>query len=195
MRLLPGVIVAVLLAGTGPAFAHLPIAGVGGFYGGLLHPILVPPHALGLVALGLLLGRQQVRRVAMLSFSVALVAGLAAIALAIEETQAGDVLLATTAVIGVLVAAAWSPPHPVGCVLAAITGATLALDSPPDTISIEEGNVILLGTALGACIALAAVVELRHHLTRPWQLLGVRIAGSWIAASAILVLALRIAAA
>ena len=31
------------------------------------------------------------------------------------------------------------------------------------------------------------------NATRPWQRIGVRIVGSWIAASAILVLALRLA--
>ena len=40
---------------------------------------------------------------------------------------------------------------------------------------------------------LALVAAIAMHATRPWQRIGVRIVGSWIAASAILVLALRLA--
>ena len=69
-------------------------------------------------------------------------------------------------------------------------GAALALDSPPETTSIEEANLMLIGTGIGALSALGAAVGAALHLTRPWQHLGVRIIGSWIAASAILVLAL-----
>jgi len=35
--------------------AHAPFIGVDGFYGGLLHPLLVPAHAMALLALGLLI--------------------------------------------------------------------------------------------------------------------------------------------
>jgi hypothetical protein len=52
---------------------------------------------------------------------------------------------------------------------------------------------MLVGTGLGACFALAVVVVCTSRLTREWQRIGVRILGSWMAASAILVLALRFA--
>lgn len=186
------VLVAMVLAAH-PASAHAPISGVGGFTGGLLHPILVPAHAMSLVALGLFIGQQHERRIAALVFTAALAAGLLAIAFAVGETVAGDVLLVNTALLGLLVAAAWPPPKFIGWVLAAVGGAALALDSPPDAITIAEGNVILIGTGLGTCIALAVVVAIARCLMRPWQQIGVRIVGSWIAASAILVLALNVA--
>ena len=53
-----GSIIAFLISAA-PAQAHVPIEGVGGFYGGLLHPILVPAHALALLALGIFIGRRK----------------------------------------------------------------------------------------------------------------------------------------
>ena len=97
---------AAFLFRADPAFAHLPIEGVGGFYGGLLHPILVPAHALSVVALGLFIGRQRERRIPSSIFAVALIAGLIAIARAVEA-PVGNVMLANTALLGGLVAMAW----------------------------------------------------------------------------------------
>jgi urease accessory protein len=180
----------VLLSAT-PACAHT-VIGIGGFPGGLLHPILVPAHLFSLLALGLLISQQRERVIASVSFIAALVIGLIALTFAVGETAAPSVMLANTALAGVMVAAAWTPPKPVVWLLAAITGGMLALDSPPDAVTIEEGNLMLVGTALGACATLVAVVAGASLLRRPWQRLGVRIAGSWIAASALLVLALEL---
>ena len=186
-----GSIIAFLISAA-PAQAHVPIEGVGGFYGGLLHPILVPAHALALLALGIFIGqRQHGRGTAVLIFAAALVAGLIAIALAVGELPAEEVLLGTTALVALLVAMAWTPPGPLAWLLAAVAGAALALDSPPQTTSIEEGTIMLIGTGLGACIAVATVVEGAQYVTHEWQRIAVRVLGSWIAASAILVLAMR----
>jgi urease accessory protein len=54
-------------------------------------------------------------------------------------------------------------------------------------------TVTLAGTALGACLALAIIAACASRLRRSWQRVGMRIVGSWIAASAILVLALHFA--
>jgi urease accessory protein len=188
-RLFRAVLAVAFLSRADPALAHLPIEGVGGFYGGLLHPILVPTHALSVVALGLFIGRQRQRRMASLVFAAALVAGLMAIALAVDVPVV-SVMLANTTLLGVLVAAAWAPPQPLGWLLAAIAGATLALDSPPQAVTIAEANVMLVGTALGACLAVAVVGAIASYLTKAWQQIAVRVLASWIAASAILVLAM-----
>jgi hypothetical protein len=58
---------------------------------------------------------------------------------------------------------------------------------------VREANVVVLGTFCGAVILLLAVTKLTTLACRPSQALGVRILGSWIAASAILVLASRLA--
>ena len=81
--------------------------------------------------------------------------------------------------------------------LAAIAGVALGLDSPPEAISIAVATAMLVGTGLGASLALAIIVAGTSYLARVrdwnWARLGGRILGSWIAASAILVLALRFA--
>jgi hydrogenase/urease accessory protein HupE len=159
------------------------------FAEGLLNPVVVPAHALALVALGLFIGRQPGRIVTLLIFAAALIGGLIALTFAIGATPARIALLAAAAIVGVLVAVAWAPPQPVGWLLAAIAGAAIGLDSPPQALTIAQGNATLAGTALGACAALLAVSVVAGCASGPWQQLGVRILGSWVAASAILVLA------
>ena len=163
------------------------------FANGLVQPLLVPAHALVLLALGLLLGQQGRAPVPVIAFAAALAAGLAAIALAVGQTPAGHVVLLAAALIGLLVALAMPLPLAVSTGIAAVTGAALGLDSPPQAISLAEATAMLIGTGLGACGALAILVIAVRALRRDWQRIGMRIVGSWIAASAVLVLALRYA--
>ena len=182
---------AVVLWRCDPALAHgSPIAGVGGLYGGLIHPVLVPAHALALVALGLLISQQsQGKRLApLMVFGMALTVALVAIAFSIGEIAAGKVLLASVAISGTLVALAFPVPILILGPLAAVTGAMIGLDSPPEVNSIGEAIVILIGIGLGGCIGLAFVVECASYLTRGWQQMGMRVLGSWIAASAMLII-------
>ena len=76
--------------------------------------------------------------------------------------------------------------------LAAAIGLSLALDSPPEALALMQANLTLLGTALGAVLLLLALLQGTARLRQHWQRIGARIAGSWIAATAILVLALRL---
>jgi hydrogenase/urease accessory protein HupE len=186
-------VVVLSSVGADSARAEAPIGGIEEFYGGLLHPILVPAHALGLLALGLFIGQQdsRTRSAPVAIFAAALIIGLGALVLAVGQTPAGEVLLAASAVLGALVAIARPLPRPVGWLVAAVTGATVGVDSPPQAISIARATITLIGTGLGACIALVIVVGVTACLRRHWQLLGVRILGSWIAASAVLALAVR----
>jgi hydrogenase/urease accessory protein HupE len=133
------------------------------------------------------------RRAPPLAFIAGLIAGLVAIAFAVGPTSAADVLLAAAAVTGLLVALAQPMPALACAPLAAIIGITLGLDSPPEVIAISAATAMLIGTGLGACLALALVVACASYLTVAWQRIGMRILGSWIAASAMLVLALRFA--
>jgi len=88
---------------------------------------------------------------------------------------------------------AWTPPVVLAGSLALIAGAALALNAPPQALTIPAAIGAQLGTAIAALVTLALVALVASRARRPWQLIGVRIAGSWIAASAILVLALRLA--
>ncbi len=185
---------AASLACCDPASAQT-IEWLGGFYGGLLHPVRTPTHGLALLGLGLLIGQQRAdqRRLPQLLFVLALAGGLAALALAVGETPAGDVLLLGGALCGVLVAAAFRLPLLVLGPFALVIGAAIGLDSPPEVISVGEAVVMLIGTGLGATIALALVVAAAARMARDWQRIGVRVLGSWTAASALLAIAVRFA--
>jgi hypothetical protein len=163
------------------------------FVGGLLSPLTTPTHALALLALGLLIGRQHAIAPPVTAFIVGLAAGLIAIARAVGESWAPDVLLAATAVSAGLVALERPLPRLVPAALAVIVGVALGMDSPPEVISVASAIVMLVGTGLGAGLAVAVIAAVAQHLTRWWQRLGLRIVGSWIVASAVLVLALRYA--
>lgn len=188
------VVVAGLLLSATPALAHSPIMGIGGVFGGVLHAVFIPEHGLSLLALGLVLGQQPWarRRTGVLVFVAALTCGLVPAAFAIGETVAADVLLTAAGILGLLIAAAWIPPL-LGWTLAAIAGLALALDSRPEVTSLAEGARMLIGSALGAALAVAFVSETAFLLKGKAQLLAARVVGSWIAAISILVLSLRIA--
>jgi urease accessory protein len=177
------------------ASAHPPFAGATGFYGGLLHPLFVPTHALAVLGLGLLIGQRSPRGrwPVAVAYAAGLGAGCTAMIAAFAPQFAAESLLAAAAVCGALLALARPVPQLIGCVLALVVGMALALDSPPGGISVREANVTLLGTFCGAIILLLAVLGVAAILRRDWQKLGVRIVGSWIAASAILVLAFKFA--
>jgi hypothetical protein len=162
------------------------------FAGGFLNPLTIPAHVLAWLGLGLLIGSQPGGRlIPALCFAAGLAGGLVAIARAVGLSPALDVLLVISAVSGALVALAVALPQALSATIAVIAGLALGLDSPPQTISIVEATTALIGTGLAACLTLTIVVTVTSRLTRGWQHLGLRILGSWIAASAILVLALR----
>jgi hydrogenase/urease accessory protein HupE len=170
-----------------------------GFVAGLLHPLVLPAHVLALLALGVLIGQQMAGRqiVSLAAFVIGLAAGLTAIAFAVGQTLAADVLLAVAFVSGAFAAMARPLPALAYALLAAIAGVALGLDSPPETVSIAVATAMLIGTGLGASLALAVIVAGTSYLFGVhewiWARIGGRILGSWIAASAILVLALRFA--
>jgi urease accessory protein len=168
-----------------------------GFVAGLLHPLALPAHVLALLALALLIGQQTAgtRHVSLAAFVAGAAVGLTAIAFGVGQTPALDVLLATAFASAASAAIARPLPTLPCALLAAIAGVALALDSPPEAISIAVATATLVGTGLGASLALAIIVTGTNYLTRVrewnWVRLGGRILSSWIAASAILALAVR----
>ena len=114
------VLIIVALTAADVAVAHAPMGE--GVSGGLLHPYLVPAHAMSLVALGLFIGRRREQGIPLLAFAAALIGGLVALTFAIAETPAAEILLGNTGLLGVLLAADWNPPKPFGWMIAAVTG-------------------------------------------------------------------------
>ena len=185
----------LLLLSAEPALAHPPIPGVTGFTGGLLHPLLVHAHLMALVALGLLLGQQAVRpRYLLLGlFAASLLAGIAAIAAALTAENSDVIVLAAVAILGLLVALARPVPLIGVGPIVFVVGVALELDSVPQEISTRATLLALAGTTIAASLIPALLATLTTYLRRDWQRIGARVLGSWIAASAILVLALRLA--
>ena len=162
-----------------------------GFWAGLLHPVLTPTHAMAVLALALLIGRQRWHRTAAIVYAAAVMAGLGFITLGTGLlVMKGEGLLAASAATGLLVALDWPLPRWPGGLLAGATGFALALDSPPEAISLREANLTLVGTAIGATVVLTGLLQVTSRLTQGWSRVGARILGSWIAASAALVLTL-----
>jgi hypothetical protein len=69
----------------------------------------------------------------------------------------------------------------------------LALNAPPQEFTVQAAIVSQLGFAPAAILAAAFATLVAGQAKVPWQRIGVRIVASWIAASTILVLALRLA--
>jgi hypothetical protein len=103
------------------------------------------------------------------------------------------VLLASGGLGGLLVALGRPIPIALTGSLIAIAGLALELDSVPAIISRQDTLLALTGTALGAWLALMFVAGNTLEPKREWQRIGVRILGSWAAASILLVLTLKLA--
>jgi urease accessory protein len=186
-------LVAALLIAPDAARAHPAFAGADGFTGGLLHPFFVLAHALAIGALGLLIGRQKQRRLSLIAFTIGLAAGMIAIANAYIPSFADLAMLALALVTGTLVALGNKLPPQLTGPLAVAIGTVIALDSPPEAMTVRAAIETQLGTFCGASVFIYAVSEIAARLKRQWQSMGIRIIGSWIAACAILVLALQFA--
>lgn len=191
-------LVAALALVAAPAWAHGAIPGIGAFYSGALHPFVSPAHLIVLLALGLRFGQtaqQHVRQAkhAMLALLLALVAGLCL------HTWAGDpdtdrILLACAALTGLAVAAALAMPATADVALGLIVGGAVGLSSGPSGVDGRTYVVMLFGTGLASIGLTAYVTVMVSIIHRAWLHIVVRVLGSWLAASALLVLALGLAA-
>lgn len=186
------IVLAVLLVvgACGPAEAHSPIKGIGTFYNGLLHPILVPAHLLALIAVGLLIGQHTPRasRLALPAFTTAVT-----LVLCLDlwtRPQPQWVLLAIALAAGLAIAVARTGPL-VATLLVVAAGVAVAIDSAPDAVPADQVWLGLLGTGLGALLIVTYCGGLAAWFDRPWQQIAIRAAGSWIAASAMLALTLE----
>jgi len=175
------------------ALAHSPIEGIGQFYSGLLHPLLVPAHALALVLFALLLGQAGISGMRMgyppflLFLGVGLILAGFNIPIGINRELA---LLGIALLCGSLVAFQWRPPVALLALVGTGLGLVMGADSGVDGLSRQQTFAALLGCWLGAVVALIVIAGVVELLKRPWQRVAVRVLGSWGVASSVLVLAL-----
>lgn len=183
------------LAAPDLAFAHTPVQGIANFYNGLMHPFIVPAHLLLGIATGLFIGQKGMKenQVAIAVFAAAALAGLITAWFAVVG-ELGLFILGGAAIIGLLVAANL-PAAPYWCSLVtALVGLFLGMDSTQEALSGQDKFVSFLGTALGISMLLLYPMSLADYLyqKKPWHKIGVRIVGSWVAASSLLVLTLSL---
>lgn len=189
---LAGGLALILLPGV--AAAHSPIKGLDNFYAGFLHPLFVPAHALAVAGFGILLGQQQVQRIqpAIVTFLLALLIGL----LVSGWWSPGWMemaLLAAAVVVGLLVALAGQYPPAVVVAGAAVVAVMVGLDSQQSELTGRGWLAAMLGTAIAVYLLLLYAVAFAEFFSkRVWQQVGLRILGSWAAASALLVLSLAL---
>ena len=181
---------------SGPAWAHTPIQGIGNFYNGLLHPVLVPAHLLLIVAFGLFLGQQGPKRIelALGIFAAAAFVGLtlAWFSIGAEMETLG---LALSAAIGLVVATSPQLALLWCVVIALLAGSFLGIDSAQEELSGKEKLVTLFGSGVAIYFLVLFPMALAEHFRKKvWQKIGIRIVGSWVAASSLLVLALSVSA-
>jgi urease accessory protein len=195
MILRRGAVVAALALAATSASAHDVVPGPSGFYQGLLHPLFVPAHVLALAGLGLFIGRQppRHRRGLTAAFGASLMIGVIAVVSAASPVYQDDIVLVVAAVAGALAALAQPIAALFSLLLVVIAGIAIILDSVPHELSMQTTFLALVGTVISAFVLASLVAEAASLAARDWQRVAVRALGSWIAASAILVLALRFA--
>jgi hypothetical protein len=157
--------------------------------------ILQPTNLLALAALGLSAGQnaRQNQHITLALFAAGLIAGALLIALPLRDPPAAIALLMLAAMTGLLVAIARSRPALLSGALCFATGAALALNAPPQAVTIPAAAAAQFGTGIASLAVLRLVAFAATKAKHGWHRIGIRIVGSWIAASAILVIALRFA--
>lgn len=172
------------------AEAHLVTSGLGPYYDGALHFLISPSDLLGLIAVGLLAGRQGAKagRLTVITLSVTWwLAGLVGLGLP-NIPDLAAVGTVSFLIMGLLVAADVKlPPVGIAAIAAAygllhglINGTALAAAGA----ELSTLNGIVLAVLCLAVLIAAAVVP----LTAPWARVAVRVAGSWIAAVGMLMI-------
>lgn len=188
-RLLP--LLLLLFAFPADAHAHLTLKGTDELYAGFLHPLYTPAHLLLVLALGLLAGQHPP-----LNLGIPMFVFMPVVAAALLLTMAGTTLMvhqsvpiALTCCAGVLVALQ-KPIPPFACrALFGLSALTLGLDS-----GVEEGSAwvvakTLFGTWFSLVLFMVWLASATHWPHKPEVRIGVRIAGSWLVAISLLMLA------
>lgn len=193
MRAWPRLASAGVLASPVLADAHVSSGGIVDSYSGLLHPFTEPLHIMTIVGLGLMLSQQgrSIPPVGWFSYCAAALTGLI-----VSSTgfvwPASTVLFVLAFLFGVLVAGKPYLPRQ-SCLAAAIlAGFVLGTDSISPIAEMGKLIVTIFSTTTGLAIALLIVIGWGDYFTRNWQKIGIRVIGSWVAASALLVFALQL---
>lgn len=185
----------VALSLPGEALAHSLSKQFGDFYGGLLHPLTSVELALGVLALALVIGQQGKpgARSILGWFFAALGAGaLAAPWLQVLDAEIRFGGLIATTCLGVVSAAALRLPRAFLPLIGALLGLLFGLANGSAISAQTTVHLFAAGVLSGGLLAIMPVAAFVTTLDQHWQKIGVRIIGSWIAASGFLVIVFQL---
>jgi len=174
-------------------FAHMPIKGINDFYSGFLHPLFVPAHLLLLVSFGLFIGQKRLSsnpRILIVYIS-AIAIGLLFAWFSGDEKEIYVLYVAT--LIGLLIVANLSVGLNLILFVSVLAGLMLGMDSAQETLTGKNKFASLFGSGVAIYFLALYPMTLAEYLQKKsWGKIGIRIIGSWVATSAILVLALSL---
>ncbi len=177
---------------------HLMNTGLGPFYDGLLHLFLTPEDLLPVIALALLAGLRgpAFGRIVLFALPAAWLAGSAAGRLLGRDAALPALAAAFTVVLGALVAADRSLPLSWAAGLAGALGLLHGAWNGFELSRAQTGGLVnALGVACAIFVVAALLTAFVCSLRVPWSRIVVRVAGSWIAAAALLMLGWSLRAA
>ena len=172
------------------AHAHLVNTGLGPFYDGVSHFLLTPEDILPALALALLAGLRGARagRLVLFVFPAGwLVGGLIGLALPSSSPSTAITMMSFIA-LGALVAAdARLRPKWVAAI-AIVVGVLHGIFNGAAMAEARLGALGIFGIAASLFVLVALAAALVIALRAPWMRIAVRVAGSWIVATGLLLL-------
>ncbi len=176
---------ALMIFGASAAEAHGTLPGGGGFYSGALHPLMALEHLLVLLAAGLAVGRDG-HRLPLAALAVGLGAGLW---LGLAVAGLSVFLLTLTLALGAVLALQWRLPEWVHAVALLAIGLAVGLDTDvPQTAPLMAA----LGVAVTVFLITLNAFALGQALAGSRAALVLRVAGAWMLAASLMVLALSL---
>lgn len=171
----------------GAAAAHLPTIGLGPVYDGVFHLLLSPQDLIPLIALALLCGQRGAPfgRRALWLVPLAWFAG-GMLGMFVGSGRGSALTCVSFLVVGGLVAADARISLPVLTGVAILLGVLHGYLNGAGINRFDDGTYALVGLALAVFVVVALFSSLVVPLRQQWARVAVRVAGSWIAASGLL---------
>lgn len=163
--------------------------GLGPFYDGLAHLFVSPEDLLPVIALALLAGLRGPQSGRAVLFVLPLVWLLGAIIgqMLAFSSQLTAVTAVVTFVLGTLVAADLRTPQPIIIGLASLTGLLHGALNGSEFAHQHAAGIAPVGIALSIFVVVALLAGQVTEIRAAWARIVARVAGSWIAAIAMLI--------